>query len=111
MEFTVFRQMNAPCALTDTLVNTGGPGEYFGGFAAISGHFWLIFVYFKGNIPPESARGAFIQAGAFIWQNTVVCLRPDLAHQSLNEAVVHITRSLIFWSNCLLAGCGGGGAD
>ena len=54
-----------------TLVNSEGPGPYNRGFPAISAHFWPIFAYFEGNIPSESAGGAFIQAGAFNWQNTV----------------------------------------
>ena len=32
---TVFRQMTAPCALTDILMNSGGPEAYFRGFSAI----------------------------------------------------------------------------
>ena len=68
---TVFRQINAPCVLTDILVNSGGPEEYSRGFSAIFAHFWPIFAYFEGNIPSERAGGMFIQAGAFTWQNTV----------------------------------------
>ena len=45
--------------------------EYFRVFSAISGHFWPILGYFEGNIPPETARGMFIQAGASILQNMV----------------------------------------
>ena len=36
---TVFRQINALCALTDTLVNSRGPGEYFRVFPANFAHF------------------------------------------------------------------------
>ena len=36
---TVFRQINTPCALTDTLMNSGGPGEYSRVFSAIFAHF------------------------------------------------------------------------
>ena len=58
--YTVFRQINAPCALTDTLVSAGGPGEYHRGF---SGHFGPIFTYFEGNMPTERA-GAHLSGQA-----------------------------------------------
>ena len=41
--------------MTDTLVNSGGPGEYSRGFSDIFAHFWPIFAYFDGNNPSESA--------------------------------------------------------
>ncbi len=43
---TVKCQINAPCALTNILVNWGGPGEHFGGFSANFAHFWPILAYF-----------------------------------------------------------------
>ena len=39
---TVFRQINAPCALTETLVNSRGPGEDSRVFSAIFANFWPI---------------------------------------------------------------------
>ena len=72
---TVVCQINAPCVLTDTLVNSGGPEEYSRGFSAIFAHFKPIFAYFEGNISTESAGGAlFRQARLFgkIWNIAVV---------------------------------------
>ena len=81
-QYMVFRQINAPCALTDILVSSGGTREYYSGFSPILGHFWSIFAHFEGNISPESAGGMFIRVGGFIWQNTVpgVC---DLAQAKM----------------------------
>ena len=53
--YTVFRQINTLCALTDTLVSAGAPGGQYRGFPAILGNFWPVRAYFEENIPPESA--------------------------------------------------------
>ncbi len=37
--FTVFHQINPSCALTDTLINSGGPEAYFKAFSAIFANF------------------------------------------------------------------------
>ena len=58
---TVLRQINAPCVLTATLVNSRGSGVYYRGFSATFAHFWQIFTYFEGNIPPESAGARLFQ--------------------------------------------------
>ena len=53
--FTVRCQINAPCELTNNLVNSEGPEEHYRDFSAVCAHFGLIFTYFEGNIPSESA--------------------------------------------------------
>ena len=68
---TVKCQINASSALTNILVNSGGPGEHFSRFSDKFANIWPIFAYFEWNIPSQTARGAFIQAGAFIWHSTV----------------------------------------
>ena len=89
---TVFHQINAPCALTATLVNSGDSGQYYRAFWAIFAHFWQILAYFEGNSPSESAGVTFIQAGVFIWWNTVL------------QAVLYLlVRSVFFVEmNCFL---------
>ena len=52
---TVFCQINAPCALIATLLNSECPGPYHRGFWIIFAHFWPIYAYCKGTIPSESA--------------------------------------------------------
>ena len=52
---TVLCRINAPCALADTLVHSGGPGEHYSG---VLKQILLIFDQFSpifGNIPSESA--------------------------------------------------------
>ena len=46
-------QINAPCALTVALVNSGGPAEHYTGFSAIFVHFLPLFSYFAVNISSE----------------------------------------------------------
>ena len=89
LEITVFRQINAPCALRDTLVNSGGPGEYFRGFWAIFAHFWPISAYFKGNIPSESA-GVRSYPGSVA---RILCLSLILLHMDTVESKSNIDNS------------------
>ena len=53
-------------------MNLGGPGEHYRGISANFAHFGAIFTYFAGIIVSESAKGVFIQAGAFIQYYMVV---------------------------------------
>ena len=57
MKNTVKCQINAPCMLTNTLVDSGVPWEDFRGFSA---NFLQIFAYFEWNMPSEGAEVAFI---------------------------------------------------
>ena len=77
---TIFRQISATCVLTDTLVNSGGPGDYFRGFPAISAHFGPISAECMRNIPSLSAGGPFIQARTFSWRNTVITPKFNKLH-------------------------------